>query len=590
MTRIHARSDPTEPIFYLEGGPGITNMTFKQASHFSEDREVVLVGYRGVDGSVRLDCPEVTSALKRSSDVLGEKSFRAFGDGLRACADRLTDEGVDLAGYGLVQQVDDLEAARVALGYDRIDLLSQSAGTRKAMIYAWRYPERIHRSVMVGVNPPGHFLWDAKTTDEQIGWYVELCSKDPTCSKRTDDLAASMRRTAADMPDRWFFLPIKQGNVRVVSFFGLMESTASGAQPSAPVTFDSWLSAAEGDASGLWFQSFLADLLLPDAFVWGEYAAAGTLDAQAARDYFSAGGQERDSIGYAGTAFAWSGGRMANAWPAAPDEGAYTHVRTSEVETLLIGGALDTSTPPQVATRELLPFLPNGHQVVLPGLGHTASLFAEQPEAGSRLINTFFASGRVDDSLYKPRKIDFTPGLTLTALAKIFFGAMVGLTLLAVLSLLWMARRVHKRGRFGRKASAALRSAYPVVLGLGRWFLGALIVLATMTWVSLDNQLLAVLSVGTPIGLGIVLAWVHRDWSDRIKIEGFVSSMGGALVGGWLGFHSTAGILTIITMIVGAAVGANLILIILDISRARSDRRIAPSVPVVQLAGEPVHG
>jgi hypothetical protein len=84
-------------------------------------------------------------------------------------------------------------------------------------------------------------------------------------------------------------------------------------------------------------------------------------------------------------------------------------VRTSEVETLLIGGALDFSTPPQVATKELLSYLPNGHEVVLPGLGHTGSFFAVQPAAGSRLINTFFARGRVDASLYKPQKVDFTP-------------------------------------------------------------------------------------------------------------------------------------------------------------------------------------
>jgi hypothetical protein len=64
VTRIRARSDQrAEPIFYLEGGPGITNMDFTQASRYAQDRDVVLVGYRGVDGSVRLDCPEVTSAL-----------------------------------------------------------------------------------------------------------------------------------------------------------------------------------------------------------------------------------------------------------------------------------------------------------------------------------------------------------------------------------------------------------------------------------------------------------------------------------------------------------------------------------------------
>lgn len=198
---------------------------------------------------------------------------------------------------------------------------------------------------------------------------------------------------------------------------------------------------------------------------------------------------------------------MADAWPTAPDEAAYSRARTSEVETLLIGGALDTSTPPQVATKELLPYLPDGHQVVLPNVGHSASFFAEQPEAGSRLINTFFATGQVDDSLYTPPKIDFTPGLTLTALAKIFLAVMLGLALLAVLSLLWMARRVYKRGFFGSKASATLRSVYPIVLGLGGWFLGALVVMTTFRTVPLDDQLLAVLSVGMPIGLGIYLAW-----------------------------------------------------------------------------------
>ena len=195
-------------------------MDFRAASRFAEDRDVVLVGYRGVDGSSVLDCPEVESALKRSTDLLGEKSFRERADAFRACADRLTDDGVDLAGYTCAQRVDDLEAARVALGYDRIDLLSESAGTRTAMIYAWRYPKSIHRSVMIGVNPPGHFLWDAKTTDEQIRRYAALCAEDASCRSRTPDLAASISVAFDDMPDRWWFLPIKEGNVEAARSSG----------------------------------------------------------------------------------------------------------------------------------------------------------------------------------------------------------------------------------------------------------------------------------------------------------------------------------------------------------------------------------
>ena len=55
------------------------------------------------------------------------------------------------------------------------------------MIYAWRYPKSIHRSVMIGVNPPGNFLWDAKTTGEQIRRYAAICAQDTSCRNRTPD-------------------------------------------------------------------------------------------------------------------------------------------------------------------------------------------------------------------------------------------------------------------------------------------------------------------------------------------------------------------------------------------------------------------
>lgn len=111
-------------------------------------------------------------------------------------------------------------------------------------------------------------------------------------------------------------------------------------------------------------------------------------------------------------------------------------MQTSNVETLLSGGTLDFATPPNAATNELLRHLPNGHQVVLAELGHATSFWSYQPAASSRLINTFLDRGKVDDSLYKRATVDFTPGVTQAALAKGIAGTMVGLALLAVLSLL----------------------------------------------------------------------------------------------------------------------------------------------------------
>lgn len=576
VKRIRARSgNPGVPIFRLQGGPGLTNMKFEAASRFAERHDVVLVGYRGVDGSSKLDCPKVTSARAHARDFLTEKSFRADAAAFKDCAHRLQDDGVDLAGYTLPQRVDDLETARRALGYKQIDLLSESAGTRTAMIYAWRYPRSVHRSVMIGVNPPGHFLWDAKTTDEQIRRYAALCAKDASCRSRTPDLAASLHSAYENIPGSWWFLPIKKGNVEAAAFFGLMNATSDGGGPLAgPLTIDTLLAADKGDGSGAWFLSTMAQLIFPRAQVWGDVAAVGRSDAAYARRFFATGRDRGSIIGTPGADLIWAGGRLVDSWPASPDENEYTHVRDSNVETLLIGGNLDFATPPQWATRELLPHLPNGRQVVLSNLGHSDDLWAYEPDAANRLINTYFDSGRVDTSLYTRNTVDFTPSVGHSGIAKITLGVMLGLAALTVLSLLWMLLRVRWRGAFGRKAGGALRSLYALLLGLGGLFLGMLLVLTALPTVALNDELLASLSVGLPIGLGIYLAWVNPDWSGRTKATGFAAAAGSALVGAWLGFNVTAaafGLLAPLLAIVGAVVGGNVILLALDIAWDRQE-------------------
>ena len=469
VTRIHARSaNANAPVFRLEGGPGRSNMSFPDASRFADHHDVVLVGYRGVDGSSVLDCPEVVSALKHSDDMLAEKAIDAKVAAYKACASRLTREGVDLNGYTLAQRVDDLEAARTALGYKSVDLLSESAGTRTSMIYTWRYPTSVHRSVMIAANPPGHFLWDARMTDRQIGDYADLCSKDNTCRGRTDDLSTSLRRHAAHVPDHWWFLPIKPGNVRLASFFGMMSSTSAGAPIDAPMTLDSWDAAAHGDASGLWFMSLASEITFPTAQVWGDVAAVSRADVAAARAYFASDNHKGSILGDAGSSFLWANGRLADAWPSTPGDNQYPTMQLSNVDTLVISGALDFATPPLDATNEIMPYLPNGHQVVLQGFGHTDDFWNQQTEAGKRLVNQFFDTGKVDDSLYQPQVVDFTPDMSQTSLAKIVAGALGLLALTTIGSLALMARRVHTRDHFGRTGERC-----PAVGGAGgaglRW-------------------------------------------------------------------------------------------------------------------------
>jgi hypothetical protein len=87
-----------------------------------------------------------------------------------------------------------------------------------------------------------------------------------------------------------------------------------------------------------------------------------------------------------------------------------------------------------------------------------------------------------------------------------------------------------------------------------------------MPTVALADPLLAALSIGVPIALGVYFAWTNRDWSARTKSVGLIVALGGALVGAWLGFGVTEDLTRLFTAVLGSIVGANLLLVGLDIA------------------------
>jgi hypothetical protein len=254
-------------------------------------------------------------------------------------------------------------------------------------------------------------------------------------------------------------------------------------------------------------------------------------------------------------------------------------VQNSNVPTLLIGGTLDFETPAQNATKELLPHLPNGHQVILSGLGHVDDFWPYEPSASTQLLTTFYGTGQVDTSRYTPNKVSFATPTTQTSIAKDILGAVIGVVVLAALSLLWVALRVRKHGSAGRKTSVVARTIVPVVLGLGGFFGAALVVLTLWPALSLSSELLGILAPSVPIALGLYLAWTHRDWDRATKSLGLLAATAGALLGGWLGFTATSGLFAIVTTTIGAAAAGNLALIAVSLFRERSARAAMATTP-----------
>jgi len=439
VVRIRATgSDPTEPIFWLTGGPGHTNLEFSHIEGLIEKHDIVLVGYRGVDGSVVLQLPEVVKALKGvGGELFSDASMANIGEAYTRGVNRLQGEGIDLDGYTIVEIIEDMEAVRIALGYERINLISQSFGTRVAMIYMWMHPDSLLRVALVCVNPPEHMVWEPDDIDRLIEYDAKLFAQEAKYSVRTKNLVETMRNVAHNMPRRWLFFPIDPGKVKSVSHFTLQH------RGSAAQVFDAFIVAENGDPSGLALMSIMYDFMVPSVNVWGfSIAMAITADHDPSRDYINKMDPPDSILGAPLSVLFWGPTNYMD-WPTPPIPSELRKVQSSDVETLMVSGSADYSNPPWIATNELMPYLINGEQVILSEFGHTKDFWDMQPEASKHLLTTFYETGEVDDSRYTYQPMDFHVGLGYPEIAKIGLGIMV-LVVIGLATLVWfMVRKVR---------------------------------------------------------------------------------------------------------------------------------------------------
>lgn len=126
----------------------------------------------------------------RSSRYLGDLGGLAARRRLFLLDNRGTGESaapLDQDTYAMDRMVADVEALRVRLGLERMDLLGHSAAGGLASLYAARYPERIGHLVLVTpiVHPAG-----IEMTDEQWCSQIERRADESWYESRLPDLMA----------------------------------------------------------------------------------------------------------------------------------------------------------------------------------------------------------------------------------------------------------------------------------------------------------------------------------------------------------------------------------------------------------------
>lgn len=387
--RLRAR-DP-DPIVVFAGGPGqgavsLAAQVMPLFTKLNDTRDILFVDQRGTGDSNPLDCEDDEAQPLQAlfEDALPERL-------VQGCLEQLD---ADPRQYVTTIAMADLEEVRAALEYPRMNLWGGSYGTRAALEYLRRYPDRVRSIVLDGVAPstmklPLSFVADGEAA---LGRLLDECDAQPLCRSTYPDLRATiaaLRRQLSAQPQRV-----------------TIQDPRTGDRQSIQVNENVFL-------SGLFRPLYVAELasLLPFGV---SSAAAGDYNPLLAQNLeFTTDVSENLSIGmhlsvicaedvpriteedmrglsrsFFGRALVDDFIRACSLWPRGPVPADFYEPVRSNVPALLLSGGIDPATPPRHA--ELVAAtLPNARHFVAPHLGHGVSLHGCAP----RLVETFIRKG-----------------------------------------------------------------------------------------------------------------------------------------------------------------------------------------------------
>jgi pimeloyl-ACP methyl ester carboxylesterase len=187
---LHAtgQNPSPDPLFYLAGGPGQASVEVSDAyveSWIRRKRDIVFVNVRGTGGDNALQC-EIYGGDENIQGYL-ENTFDV--DEFQTCLEDLQ-KRFDLSKYSTPVTVDDLNDVREALGYEKINLMGTSGGTRTSLVYMRRHTETVRSAILIGVAPlalknPLYHAWGAQ---HALDLLFKECSEDRECREAFPNL------------------------------------------------------------------------------------------------------------------------------------------------------------------------------------------------------------------------------------------------------------------------------------------------------------------------------------------------------------------------------------------------------------------
>lgn len=397
--RLRAEADP---LVILAGGPGQSASDFYSAVSAAfrgvrRDRDILLLDQRGTGQSNRLDC-EFTEGANIETAGFDTEDPQLLQARARTCLAALP---ADPRFYTTSVAVRDLEAVRVALGYEKLNLYAVSYGTRVAQHYVRRYPSQVRAVILDGAVPVDLALGPdvAPRAQQALDALFDRCTADQACGSAFPDLRrqfAELRMALQRQPirmqlpdpldahptDATFGVAQLSAAVRLLSYSDetasvlplLIHEAQSSRQPQALVA--QYLMIKRNTEAQIAYAMHFAVVCSEDAPRWtSQTVSPAALDAS-----------------YLGSAFVTGLKAVCDIWPRGLVDDGFNAPLGSDLPALILSGGNDPVTPHQYGERVKQSFT-NSRHLVLAGQGHGQLATGCMP----RIVEQFIRSAAVAD-------------------------------------------------------------------------------------------------------------------------------------------------------------------------------------------------
>ncbi len=372
VTVVPASATPRQPdpIFHFAGGPSEQATPFAPiwaGLPFERHRDDVFVDQRGTRGSGSLYCKD----LDDPADVMMP---RYHLPAVETCRDQLARQA-DLTKYSTLEAVEDFDAVRQWLGYDRINLIGGSYGSRVVLEYLRRHGDHARTAVLAGPVPPDFKrpLYYGRDGLAALHGIFAACKLDAACRRAFPDLSQQLnavrrrlQREPAAVP--WthpktgaaITLRIDRATFAEIVWDFLVSERAARRLPFVIARADG------GDFTPLLDDALRDGKLADNVPLEGMYLSVTCAEETSRIAASEIGPGTPDFLGSDRLARQMTACRV---WPQSSVPADFFEPVRSSVPTLIVTGTLDPVTPTTWG-RQLLEHMPNARLIDVPDMSH----------------------------------------------------------------------------------------------------------------------------------------------------------------------------------------------------------------------------